>query len=369
MTAILDRIVKLYGLLLQLYPSAFRSEFEQEMLLDFSALATDASRMGKLSFLRVCFHELVDFPINLLRIHLRYGRTPGAQPVTIGLRGAAGFGVGFAFTTTAAGWVSRLIYSVFDLIMSRLPERVQAAFQDGFLAFTPLGIYFILTSVLFGLLLAMFLGNRTKFYRYVLAGALCWMIPEIISFIVVGSLGEAYYHPKNLAPILGYSICILAGVLLSAAYLIAENDRREALRYLAAGTIVYPLGTYLFIKLLFDVWHEITPWFSLALMIFLVTLTVGLLVLTMPARRHLYFGVAAGGIGYFLLNRALFYVASHLPGFSLALNMGIVPDVFAIPLYYMAIYKAIFGALFGLIVGAMFGLHKKSGSYITRATA
>jgi hypothetical protein len=155
-------------------------------------------------------------------------------------------------------------------------------------------------------------------------------------------------------------MCVLIGVFLSAAYTIAESDRKEPLRYLAAGIVIYPLGTYLFIKLLFCIWREVTPSFSLSLLAFMIGLIVCVVAVTMPGRRRLHFVVIAGGIGYFLLNRVLFYVASRIPGFSLALDMGIVLDVLAIPVYYMAIYRAVFGALFGLGLGWMIGVYKKA---------
>ncbi|RPI94054.1 MAG: hypothetical protein EHM40_07790 [Chloroflexi bacterium] len=363
MTGILKIVIRFYSLLLRLYPGSFRNEFAEAMLHDFSDLAVDARKKGRFAFVLFCLHELIDFPINLLRAHLAHGGMPGilhSQPLNSGLRGAVGFGAGFAFTTMAAWSVSNLIYSVFELLIQSLSDRIQSAIQNSSLSLIPFAIYLALTGTIFGLLLALFLGNRTTFYRYVLAGALCWVIPEMVSYILVGSLGEAYYHNANLTPILGYSMCVLIGVFLSATYAIAESGQKYSFRYLAAGIIVYPPGIYLFIKLLFYLWHEITPWFLLSLMAFMIASTACVIAVTMPGRHKSYFVVVAGGIGYFLLNRALFYVAYHIPGFSIALDVGIIPDVLIVPMYYMAIYKAIFGALFGLGIGSMFGVHKKT---------
>lgn len=361
MRTFLSLMISYYEYLLRLYPRSYREDFAEEMLADFSDLATEANEKGKFALLRFCFRELVDFPGNLLYAHLANGgtlRILRSQPVNSGLRGAIGFGVGFAFISITM--FSSLVYFMFDLSIRSLPAHLRVAFQTGFLAFTPLAIHIILTGTAFGLLLAVFLGNRTKFYSYAVAGALCWVIPEAMSFVLVGSLRDAYYYNEILAPTLGYFMCVLIGVFLSAACPIAESDRKEPLRYLAAGTVIYPLGTYLFIKLLFYLWREVTPSFSLSLLAFMIGLITCVIVLTMPGRRKLYFVVMAGGIGYFLLNRVLFYVASRIPGFSLALDMGIVPDVLAMPVYYMTIYKAVFGALFGLGLGWMIGVYKKA---------
>lgn len=357
-----DLLIRIYHFLLQLYPVRFRREFEEQMLFDFSDMATDAAQKGTLSLVVFCLHELIDLPGNLLRTHLSDDgmlRILRSQPVNQGLRGATGFGAGFAFTTAAAWLVSGLIYSTFELLMQSLPGRIQADLQTDSIYWIPFAAYLATTGTIFGLLLALFRGNRTKFHRYVLSGVLCWVIPELISYILVWSLGESYYHNENLTPTLGYTMCVLIGIFLSATYVIAESDRKESLRYLVAASVIYPLGTYLLIKLLFYLLHEITPVFFFSLMAFMIALIIGVLAMTMPGRRKLYFMVVVGGVGYFLLNRALFYVASHIPGFSLALDMGIVPDVFVTPMYYMAIYKAIFGALFGLFVGLIFGTHKR----------
>ena len=50
MTNILDLVIKIYHLLLHLYPSPFREEFEEQMLLDFSDMAADSRRKGTGNF-------------------------------------------------------------------------------------------------------------------------------------------------------------------------------------------------------------------------------------------------------------------------------------------------------------------------------
>lgn len=59
-----------YKHLLRLYPRSHREEFAEEMLLDFSDMAMDAGKKGKLSLIGFCLRELIDFPANLLKTHL-----------------------------------------------------------------------------------------------------------------------------------------------------------------------------------------------------------------------------------------------------------------------------------------------------------
>jgi hypothetical protein len=95
--SMLDISLKAYGLLLHLYPGSFRSEFEEQMLLDFTDMAMDASKKGIYSLLMVCLHELFEFPINLLQIHLKeglMGKVLRFQPLIM-VYGAVGFAVTF----------------------------------------------------------------------------------------------------------------------------------------------------------------------------------------------------------------------------------------------------------------------------------
>src|SRR5215207_4719989 len=98
-------LTKIYSYLIYLYPAAFRDEFQEQMLLDFSDMLTDAHQKGKFALLLFCLRELIDFPINLLRTHVERGgvfRILRSQPVNTGLRGAVGFSIGFS----AAGLAS-----------------------------------------------------------------------------------------------------------------------------------------------------------------------------------------------------------------------------------------------------------------------
>lgn len=98
----LDTLVRIYSSLLQLYPAPFRREFQEQMLLDFSEMAADAREKGNVPFLFFCLRELIDFPANLLKMHLEKGSMkPVFQPQAARniLRLALGFGLALALNT------------------------------------------------------------------------------------------------------------------------------------------------------------------------------------------------------------------------------------------------------------------------------
>lgn len=353
----------MYALLLRLYPPKFRFEFEEQMLQDFSDFLNEAEKKGKFAVLQFCMRELVDFPVNLLKVHYREGelfQKFRSEPANHAVRGALGFSAGFAFLSIATYWLGGLVYPVLDLIVDYLFAGTQNAFINDVLLWVPLAAYSVLTSLTFGLLLACFLGSRSNFWTYVFAGAFSWLIPEILSYVLVNSLGFEYYRNEPFTSIVGYSMLILMGAFFSRAYSIAEHERKRPPLYLFAVILIYPLATYLFIGLLFNVWHEVTPGFFTALIFFLIALVIGVIVIAMPINSKQYLPVLAGAIGYFLLNRAMFYIAYHTPGFSLVLEMGVAPDVLNLPLYHMVMYKGTLGALFAFVLGFMAGYQNKN---------
>ena len=56
-----------FGVLVRLYPRAFRSEFEDEICAVFSESIETAASLGSVPLLRVCLRELLDLPGSILR--------------------------------------------------------------------------------------------------------------------------------------------------------------------------------------------------------------------------------------------------------------------------------------------------------------
>ena len=107
-----DFAFQFYSLLLWLYPAAFRHEFQEQMLLDFSDMARDAREKGSYSFLKFWFRELYHFPASLLQAHWRQGLTGKvlrSQPVNYGVRNALLFGLAYGLSVILSVWISDLL--------------------------------------------------------------------------------------------------------------------------------------------------------------------------------------------------------------------------------------------------------------------
>lgn len=368
MTRVVSILTKIYSQLLRLYPSSFRDEFVEEMLTDFSDMAKDASQKGIFSLTLFYLKEIADFPINLLRI--LWSESPvfkllRSQPAKSGLRGAFGFGIGFAVTSIVGWKISHWLFSALDPALQSWSIWYYDTFrtEKGIFLFQDLLslMFSAVMGIIFGLFFALILGNRTKFYRYMIATALGWTIPTTVSSVLGDSFGWPYFLSEGQMWILGYSQAILPGLFLSAAFIIAESDRKEPFRYLVAGAVIYPLGTFLFIKLLFSLWLEITPWFFISLMALMILLIGGVVAVAMLSNRDMLFVVLAGAIGYYVLNRAAFYVSYSLLQFpSAPMGVGITQEAFNVYQLYGTLNQAIFGALFGLVLGLILGYQRKN---------
>jgi hypothetical protein len=95
----------LFGLLMRLFPPAFRQDYGEELQGVFYSLATDSvEKNGTWGLVKVCWNEIRDLPGNLLKEHLdslqkkfmpdRHHRK--VSPWRAAGAGAFGFGMGFA---------------------------------------------------------------------------------------------------------------------------------------------------------------------------------------------------------------------------------------------------------------------------------
>lgn len=66
--------VRLYALLLQLYPRSFQAEFGEEMQSVLAAELAEAAKRGTAAVARVCWRELCDSPVAIIREHWRERR-------------------------------------------------------------------------------------------------------------------------------------------------------------------------------------------------------------------------------------------------------------------------------------------------------
>jgi hypothetical protein len=119
MTASIEGVAKIYGILLRLFPRDFQNEFREEMEDVFTANLEEASKTGTTLVVRACFFELFDLPVNLLVEHLsnlRKGNVMKTKSFEVGrsrvvLMAALGMMVGWVLID----WVGRYILS-FELL-------------------------------------------------------------------------------------------------------------------------------------------------------------------------------------------------------------------------------------------------------------
>jgi hypothetical protein len=360
-------ILKVYNLLLRLYPGSFRREFEEQMLLDFSDMAADAREQGRFSFVLFCVRELIDFPLNLLMAHYKAGRMfkiLRSQPINYGLRGAFSFGMGFAVITLASLWISRWLFSVFDPVLQSYSVWYWETFQNerwiGLLDSVVRLLSYSLTGIFFGLAFSLLAGERRKRGKYFLAGSLTWLIPSLVSHVISNSFGWSFFLREGQSNALGILLTVLVGAFLGGSIGFAESDRNISTRYLVGAVIGYPLATYLFIRLLFYLWLEITPWFFISLLLLMIIVITSVVIVAISIDRKMLWTMVGGAIGCLFLDRIAVYIAYqllHLPQFPLNTFMTRGNQM----MYEIswAASEAIFGVLFGLLMGLIFGYQRK----------
>lgn len=363
----IDFILKIYGSLLQLYPAAFRNEFEEQMLLDFTDLLGEAGKKGTASLIVFSLHEMVDFPMSLFRAYLSDGqmlRMLRQPPVNYGLRGAVGFSVGFA-SLSFLGWqISSFLFSAFEPWIQTYTVWYYGTFQnerwiwlaDDFVRL----LFYILNACAFGVLFAAMSGSFRKRVRYFLAGACAWFIPIVTINVLSDSFGWSHYLSKTQGDVLGTLFSILTGTFLGAIFCIAESDAKEWKRFLGLAIFIYPLGTFFFMRLLFALWLEITPWFFPLVMAWMLVLVGSIAVVVLRTHRKLIWMILVGAIAHRLLNYVGFYITYSLLHFpNPASEVGIFTQNFTAYLLTDSVSQAITGLIFGLGLGLMFGLLKK----------
>jgi hypothetical protein len=105
MTASVQGVGKIYGILLRLFPRDFQNEFREEMEDVFTASLEEAAKTGTPLVVRACFFELFDLPGNLVVEHLsnlRKGNVRKTKTFEVGRTRA----VLLAALGMTVGWVS-----------------------------------------------------------------------------------------------------------------------------------------------------------------------------------------------------------------------------------------------------------------------
>jgi hypothetical protein len=345
------------------------------MLLDFSDMVLDARKKGRFSFVKFCLRELVDFPFNLLRVHIKEGRMIKmlrSQPVNYGLRGA----VGFSMATFLAFIISAFISWKFDGSTDSPIGYLQVYFYDMFhtehglelIAWLSPAFSSLLTGLVFGLLWAILFADWQRYPRYILIGMLGWFLHSQVTDILwyAGNLnfflGSRHYFYLYIA------LGSLSGAFLGLIFTVAKSDKKELIPLMVAGSIAYPLLVYFYVKLLFKLSIIETPWMFIALMcmVIIYIVSVFLMAVKSEAKPRSPWTVVVGAIGYPLTP----YIGSLIPQQLLpSVNM---PTVLYLtdPAYWqcmflIAIQQAIYAIPFGLLVGIALGFQRKNHPFVT----
>jgi hypothetical protein len=362
-------MIRTYQILLRLYPASFRNEFEEQMLLDFADMVEDAGEKGSFAFLLFCLRESVDFPINLLQAHLRDGgmtRILHSRPVNYALRGAVGYSIGFAGITFVGWWTSRWLFAALDPMLQSYSIWYWETFQnerwiwllDNFVTL----LSYAFTGIFFGLLFALLMGDSQKRGSYLLAGSLAWFIPNVISNLLSNSFGWSFYLNENQVSILGKLNLILDGMFYSAALVIAESNHKESLRRLTIIALLYPLSVYLYIKLLFYLWLEITELFFPALIMLLLILIGRLFLIVVRNDKKFSGPILFGAVTYPILFYSAFHILYSFP--PVPTMGGGIPSQNIVDLTLShAITEGVLGICFGLVLGLVFGFQRKGKSF------
>jgi hypothetical protein len=266
MNATLKTMTGIYKFLLHLYPRTYREEFAEEMLLDFTDMAMDASKKGTCDFVLFLLRELIDFPVSLLKTYFEETtmksifRPQAARNI---LRIALAFGLALALDTFAG------VIAFLDQIPLPAIWRLWHSFgwrgtyqdiQAILLSVSGLVLGPVLATII---LLAIFPEMR-PIKRYLPVLALAFALPSML-----GALRSTVF--KNLALTFEDTIFALAGYILIGLGLglvasLISQERRKILWLLAAG----PLGLFFtswgmnVLTLRFQVEHSATLWGAVA---------------------------------------------------------------------------------------------------------
>jgi len=359
MKTLLSFLNRIYAYLVRYYPHSYQEEFAEEMLLDFSALAADANKKGIFSLILFCLRELIEFPANLLRIHVREGRMfkiLHSQPVNNGLRGALGFGIAFTLTVP----LSTFVYENLSFWLNDIASRLQTFFYNLFhlqqasdlLSWIPTALNSLLTDLLFGVLLAALFADRSKYPRYILVGLLGWFLHHTVGYIFSvfnfwGFLTETQFWCFD------YMLLAFSGAIFGLIFVVVKSERRLALPWLAMGAIIYPVFAYLLAKQLFHLFIFGTPWRFVGVTILMLILVASVFVVAIKLdnKRRLPWVVVTGTIAYPTVRLLM-----------LAVDKFIYPSLISadLTLVNITVTNGIYGILFGLLLGLGLGSQKEN---------
>ncbi len=362
MDKLLLLLIKSFAFLLRLYPRSYRDEFAEEMLLDFSELATDAGKKGIWALALLCLHELVDFPISLLRICWREHMVKilRSHPVNYGFRGALGFGVMFPLKTVLIGnFILEALQSPVDdspiLYLEGLYfDLFQTLHGTEIIRWLPGVLHSLVTGLFLGVMFALLFADRSKYLRYILVTTVCWYLHDNVYSILWHSTNLLLFLGPRHDVYLSFISSVLSGAFLGLIPYVVKSERQGPYRMLLIGAFGYPLIAYLYLQLLFKLSIIETPWMFIALLLLMIVFIGSIFLMAIksgfPPRMPWLIAVAV--IGYILLSPAGYFLMSLLSALT---GLPSFPDGMPLPLA-----SSVYGILLGLLFGVLLGFHKKN---------
>jgi hypothetical protein len=247
MTASIQGVAKLYGMLLRLFPRDFKNEFREEMEDVFTATLEEASKTGVSLVVRACFFELFDLPGNLVVEHLsklRKGNVVKTKSFEVGRSRA----VLMAVLGMMVGWI--LINWV--LVSWAYHQNFWNSYEiKTWMIYVAEGIQYILPVILCGLMLgiAASLGRRAflRIGLWTAAGGILGFLVNIPVYNVVLNIYLRMAYLPSIKTKWIYLLCELAvaciyGFFSGAGLGFAFGGWKNGLKFALIGLVANAIG-------------------------------------------------------------------------------------------------------------------------------
>jgi hypothetical protein len=329
-------LTKIYFYILHLYPASYRKAFQEEILLDFKDMLTDASKEGIFSLIAFCLREARDIPLSLASTHLEESRMMSifrSQPLTNGLRGALGFGVAFA--------IANIIGSVVWSLLGGADNSIIRALLNG---------------LVMGILFAVLFGNRSTYSKYILVGTLGWFLQDTMRGIWPYSFNLPVFLSTHEYTYFSDMTLILSGAFLGLIFIVVRSERPESIRLLIAYAFAYPLFAYFYVKQVSNFLVFSTPWRFIALAILMVVLICGVFFIAIESsvERKFLWVIVAGAIGRLLMVYLIYFLGRFIYEPSSVWDTTGTLSI--------TVSNAVYGIFFGLLIGLVLGFQTKNAS-------
>jgi hypothetical protein len=247
MTASIQGIARIYGLLLRLFPRDFKKEFREEMEDVFSASLEEAAKTSVTLVVQACFFELFDLPGNLVIEHLsnlRKGKVMKTKSFEVGrsravLMAALGMLVGWELIN----WV--LFNWLYRQDFWKYPENRLWMF------YVVSAIEFTLPVILCGLMLGIAAGlGRRAFVRIGLWTAAGGILGYLVNIPVNNVFWNIYirtaYLPsletKWIDLVSMLAVMCIYGIFTGAGLGFAFGGWKTGLKFALIGLVAFAVG-------------------------------------------------------------------------------------------------------------------------------